>query len=122
MSLPARLVTLVLYVAMLAGVTWAMFYVRDEVTPQFATRKGQADWQAWRHEAAEEAAGKGPVARRQPKSVEPPLVILMRDYFAVCLGGAILFSSLLFAVVAFVVRGIAVTRRSGANARLQNAQ
>jgi hypothetical protein len=96
-----RFIALALYAAMLAGVTWSMFYVRDEIAPRFATRKGNADWQAWRHEAT----GEGPVARREPKSSEPPLVILMRDFFAVCLAGAIVFSSLLFAVVAFVVRG-----------------
>ncbi|MEX2186601.1 MAG: hypothetical protein WD875_07400 [Pirellulales bacterium] len=105
MPLPGRILALVLYVAMLAGVTAGMFYARDVAAPQLATQQGQADWNTWRREAT----GKGPVARREPKSIEPPLVVLMRDYFAVCLTGAILFSSLLFAVLAFVVRGIATT-------------
>jgi hypothetical protein len=97
------------YAALIGAVTWGMWYARDVVAPQLDTEKGQHDWDEWRHEASEQAAGKGPVTRREPKSFEPPLVVLMRDYFAVCLGGAIVFSSLLFAVFGFVIRGIIST-------------
>lgn len=106
MSPVARIVAAVAYVALVAGVTGGMFYARDEVAPALDTREGHENWDAWRHEAADQAAGKGPVARREPKSIEPPLVVLMRDYFAVCLAGALFFTSLLFAVMLFVVHGI----------------
>jgi hypothetical protein len=106
MSRLGRLLAIVLYIAMLSGVTWGMFYARDVAAPQLDTRQGQANWEVWRREAADQAAGKGPVARREPKSTEPPLVVLMRDYFAVCLVGAIVFSTLLYAVAVFVIRGI----------------
>jgi hypothetical protein len=106
MSRVARIVVLFAYVALVAGVTFGMFYARDEVAPALDTREGHENWDAWRHEAADQAAGKGPVARREPKSVEPPLVVLMRDYFAVCLAGALFFTSLLFAVMLFVIQGI----------------
>jgi hypothetical protein len=100
------IVIAVAYAALLGAVTWGMWYARDVVAPQLNTEKGQHDWDEWRHEAADQAAGKGPVARREPKSPEPPLVVLMRDYFAVCLGGALVFSSLLFVVLTFVIYGI----------------
>jgi cytochrome b len=97
---------LAFYAALVGAVTAGMFYARDEVAPRLDTREGQQNWDVWRHEAADQAAGKGPVTRRDLKSHEPPLVVLMRDYFAVCLAGALVFASLLFAVLAFVIRGI----------------
>jgi hypothetical protein len=106
MSRVAWIVVLFAYVALIAGVTFGMFYARDEVAPALDTREGHENWDAWRHEAADQAAGKGPVARREPKSVEPPLVVLMRDYFTVCLAGALFFTSLLFAVMVFVMQGM----------------
>jgi hypothetical protein len=106
MSRPARIAALIAYVALIMGVTSGMFYARDVVAPSLDTQQGQQNWDVWRHDAADQVAGKGPVARREPKSNQPPLVVLMRDYFAVCLGGAILFSSLLFAVMLFILQGI----------------
>ncbi|RIK75857.1 MAG: hypothetical protein DCC68_20440 [Planctomycetota bacterium] len=100
------IVVLVLYAALIGSVTAGVFYARDVVAPQLDTEKGQRDWDAWRRETADQAAGKGPVTRREQKSREPPLVVLMRDYFAVCLTGALVFASLLFAVMVFLVQGI----------------
>jgi hypothetical protein len=48
----------------------------------------------------------GPVQRRVPKSAEPPALVLMRDYFGVSMAGAILFSSVLYWVIAWFVSGI----------------
>jgi hypothetical protein len=106
MSPVARIIAALAYVVLVAGVTGGMFYARDEVAPALDTREGHENWDAWRHEAADQAAGKGPVARREPKSIEPPLVVLMRDYFSVCLAGALFFTSLLFGVMLFVLHGI----------------
>ena len=47
----------------------------------------------------------GPVKRREPKSLEPPALVLMRDHFAVCLGLALLLSTVLFGTFMFFVRG-----------------
>jgi hypothetical protein len=46
-----------------------------------------------------------PVKRRPPKSPQPPALLLMRDYFGVCLALAIVLSSVLFATFMFFVRG-----------------
>ncbi len=77
----------ILYVAMLCGVTWGLLYARDVAAPHLDNAAGQKAWDDWRHDAAEQATGKGPVSRRVPKSAEPPLVLLMRDYFGVCVAG-----------------------------------
>jgi len=45
------------------------------------------------------------VKRRAPKSAQPPALVLMRDYFAVCLGGALVLSTVLFATFMMLVRG-----------------
>ena len=47
-----------------------------------------------------------PVQRRVPKSAEPPALVLTRDHFGVILSGAVLFSSLLYWVVAWFVMGM----------------
>jgi hypothetical protein len=46
-----------------------------------------------------------------PKSTEPPALVLTRDYFSVSLGGAVLFSSLLYWVIAWFVTGIVSSRQ-----------
>jgi hypothetical protein len=51
------------------------------------------------------AQGAGPVKRRVPGSLEPPALVLMRDHFAVCLGFALLLSTVLFGTFMFFVRG-----------------
>jgi hypothetical protein len=45
------------------------------------------------------------VKRREPKSAEPPALVLMRDHFAVCLSLAVVLSSVLFGTFMFFVRG-----------------
>ena len=66
----------------------------------------QAQWDRWRDAAAEQAAGKGPVQRRVPKSAEPPTLVLLRDYYVMCVAAFLLFGSVLFGVFMFLVRGI----------------
>ncbi len=55
------------------------------------------------------ASGDGPVRRRTPKSVEPPALVLMRDYFAVCAVISVVLCTVLFGTVMLLVRGIAST-------------
>jgi hypothetical protein len=112
------ILVLSIYAALVGAVTVGMFYARDEVAPRLDTRRGQQNWDEWRHEAADQAAGKGPVTRREPKSAEPPLIVLMRDYFAICLTGAVVFVSLLFGVLVFVIRGILICQPDRENERV----
>jgi hypothetical protein len=41
-----------------------------------------------------------------PQSGEPPALVLMRDYFSVSLIGALVFSTALYWVIAWLVTGI----------------
>jgi hypothetical protein len=49
--------------------------------------------------------------------MEPPALVLMRDYFEVSLAGALVFSSILFWVVAWFVTGILSSDRESGEKR-----
>lgn len=96
---------LVAYAVLLAAVVGAMVRVRSDVAKVFGTQAAQAEWNTWRADAKQLSDGAGPVKRRVPKSVEPPALVLMRDHFAVCLGLALLLSTVLFGTFMFFARG-----------------
>lgn len=101
-----------LYGLMLAGVVWGMLSLRRAALATYGTSQAQAAWDAWRQAAREMSHAAGPVRRREPKSVQPPALVLMRDHFGVCLGGALLLSSVLFGTIAWLAAG-ALTRGGG---------
>lgn len=98
-------VWLALYLATMAVLVVVVYRARARVLADMSTPEAQAEWQEWRAAAAKQSTG-GPVQRQPPKSPEPPSLVLMRDYFAVVLTGALLFVSLLFATFAIAVRGV----------------
>jgi hypothetical protein len=99
------LLWLAAYLVVLAGVIVAMFQMRSITLRTMDTPEARADWQAWR-DAPPNQRTDLPVRRRAPSSDEPPALVLMRDYFGVMMTAAIVFSSLLFAAIAFAARGV----------------
>ncbi len=100
----ANFVWLIAYLAMVVCVSFALLRYRDVATNRYATEQAGAQWQEWRRGAAE--LGKsGPVKRRMPKAVEPPALLLMRDYFGSCLAISLLLSSALFLWFMVSLRG-----------------
>jgi hypothetical protein len=95
-----------MYVALVALVVWAMIAARGSALADLGTAESRDNWQEWREDVQQQQDAPGPVARRVPKSAEPPGLVLMRDYFAVCLVGAIVFASLLYWVLAWFVTGV----------------
>jgi hypothetical protein len=98
------------YVLLMAGLAAAMFAAQASVIATYDTPQARAEWEAWRAAAKKQSVDnqtgvEGPVQRKVPKSAEPPALVLMRDYFGVCLAGSLFFSSLLFGVTMIVVRG-----------------
>jgi hypothetical protein len=93
------------YVALAGLVIGGMFWIRQIVLTQFSTPQSIADWQAWREDVRQQQANPGPVERRIPKSEEPPVLVLMRDYFLVSLLGAAFFTSILYWIVAWFLTG-----------------
>ena len=94
------------YAALAMLVVWSMFAARDRATEQLATPQSVAQWQAWRADVQQQQANPGPIQRRVPKSSEPPALVLMRDYFAVTPFGALVFSTMLYWVSAWLVSGM----------------
>ena len=94
-----------IYFAVMATVISGLVKVRSNVLAAYDAPSAQTDWDEWRAEAKQMETGKGPVKRREPKSAEPPALVLMRDHFAVCLGGAIVLSSVLFGTFMVFIRG-----------------
>jgi hypothetical protein len=94
------------YAALMVAVIAAMFRARDWTVKQLSTQESNADWQQWREDVRKQPARLGAVQRRVPKSEEPPALVLLRDYFAVSLVGAVLFSSALYWTMAWFVSGI----------------
>jgi hypothetical protein len=104
-SFPSSLGWLLAYLAVLALVTGGLVYARQQALVTYGTEAAQGEWDQWREDAKDMSLGAGPVKRREPKSIEPPALVLMRDYFAVCLGLSLVLSSVLFATTMFFVRG-----------------
>jgi hypothetical protein len=108
----ADLFWLLTYAAMVATVAGLLVRARGQLLATYGTESAQAEWNAWREDAKQMAEGLGPVKRREPKSREPPALVLMRDHFAVCLGFALLLSTVLFGTFMFFLRGAMSSSRS----------
>ena len=102
------------YVALLVAVVWWLFSARDWARAEMTKPESTAAWDTWREDVRADQGRPAPVQRRVPKSAEPPALVLTRDYFAVSLGGAVLFSSLLYWVIAWFVTGILTSRQDAA--------
>jgi len=83
-----------------------MIWSRQSALFQSSSLTSVSDWKKTREEMREEQSKHGPVERRMPKSDEPPALVLMRDHFAVMMVGALLFSSLLYWIIAWFITGI----------------
>ena len=94
------------YVLLLVAIVWALLAARNWALTELATPKSVRQWQAWREDVEQQQSQRVPVRRSVPKSVEPPALVLMRDYFVVSLVGAVLFTSLLYWVIAWFITGI----------------
>ena len=95
------------YLAVIAAALGGLHWTRRSLLARLDTPAAHQQWETWRSEAQRQAEGAGPIQRRVPKSPEPPTLVLLRDYYGVCVAGAWLFTTLLFAVLVFVVRGVA---------------
>jgi hypothetical protein len=104
-SLAAVFAWLVAYLAVMSLVAAGVYYGRKQALAVYGTGEAQAQWDAWRQGAKRMAEESGPVKRRLPKSAEPPALVLMRDYFAICLSLALVLSTVLFATFMFMLQG-----------------
>lgn len=93
------------YLVLLGVVVWSMFAARKWSLAELAKPNSVAQWEAWRDDVRSQQDEPSPVERSVPKSTEPPALVLMRDYFGVSLCGAIVFSTLLYWIMAWLISG-----------------
>jgi UPF0716 family protein affecting phage T7 exclusion len=96
---------LLAYAIVIAIVVGGVNYMRSVALAVYGTPQAQTEWDAWREDVKELEKQPYPVKRRMPKSAEPPALVLMRDYFGVCLTIAIVLSSVLFGTFMVLVKG-----------------
>lgn len=100
----ARLLLIVVYLLLIAGIVAGMFALRRQTLSTQSSPEAIAQWQQWREEAARQSET-GPVRRRIPKTEAPPGLILMRDSFPALLAASVFFSSVLYFLLAWALRG-----------------
>jgi hypothetical protein len=94
------------YALLTLAVGWSLLLARNWALAELATPSSMEQWQEWRDDVRVQQAEPGPVQRRVPKSNEPPALVLMRDYFGVSIIGAVLFTSVLYWVIAWFIMGM----------------
>jgi len=100
-----NLAWIIAYLLMLTAVAGAVIYGRQRALEIYGSAAAQGEWDQWRADARKMAEQPSAVKRRVPQSTEPPALVLMRDYFAVCLAGAMILSTVLFGTFMVFVRG-----------------
>jgi hypothetical protein len=98
-----------IYLFVIGLVVAGLLYGRKTALRVYGDQEAQEGWDEWVKDVANEQPRAGPVARRTPKSAGPPALILMRDYFAVCLGGSLLVTTAVYWSLAFLLHGALTT-------------
>ena len=94
------------YLAVVGLVVWGMNAWRQTVVANLSTPEARAAWDQARTELSEEDGTHGPVQRVAPRSPEPPMLVLLRDYFAACVFGLLAPLSALSAFIAWIACGL----------------
>lgn len=112
-----NIIWLAVYLATVAAIVVAMVHLRTTLVEQMSEQAEIAKWLEWRAEAGAKDKMQGSVTRRVPTSAEPPMLVLLRDYFAAVLSAVLTFYSLVFAFSWFIAHGIARSKIGNAKAR-----
>jgi len=99
------------YLATMCAILWGLRQARETVIAKTGNPQAVAAWHDWAQETRRAPEPGQPVERRPVKSDEPPLLILMRDYFIPIQAVSLAVGSFLFAFLGFLVSGIVRERR-----------
>jgi hypothetical protein len=100
-------IALGVYLTGAIGIVVGLAHVREATIEDLSAPLEQMHWQKWKAEASRQDGTTGPVARRPPKSDEPPMLVLLRDHYAVIVVAGLTFYSFLFWLALFLGRGLA---------------
>jgi hypothetical protein len=104
------IVGLAVYLAGAVGIVLGVSHARAWAIEVLSTAEEQAHWQKWKADASRQDGVTGPVARRPPKSDQPPMLVLLRDHYSVIVIAGLTFYSFLFAFAVFLGRGLITDR------------
>ena len=93
------------YVGMIATIVLLLLRVQQQVQNDTLNPETQQHWDQWVETAREQASGAGPVQRRAPQSKDPPLSVLMDQYFLVCVVTSCVLATALFLTLVFMIQG-----------------
>lgn len=102
-----------LYAVLVCLVVWSMFAARRWALAELSTPAAIGNWEAWREDVRRQQDEPTSVRRRVPKSPEPPAMVVLRDYFAASLTGAVVLSSVLFWIIAGMTIGVLTAEPCG---------
>jgi hypothetical protein len=105
------------WLALLLAGGWLLLDVRRRTLDEFAQEAARAQWRAWKDAVERNDPNLGPVARRPPKSDEPPGLVLLRDHFPAVAIGCAVFVSLTYAFFAVALTGLFGTPRAAPPAK-----
>jgi hypothetical protein len=108
------------YGAGFIAIVFLMMVLQRSVIAQYDVADEEA-WQAWKRDAGNEDGRLGPVARREPKSDEPPDLVLLRDHFPAVAVSILVFYTCMFGFAMFVAKGIARGQKPVAKQREYNS-
>ena|GEM_PF-946049 len=99
------LLWLVAYFALLAAAAGGIVRGRSWAIATYDTSEATEQWQEWKSAATEMSKSPETVKRKPPKSDLPPAVVLMKDYFGICLVGGVGLTAVLLAAIMLMLRG-----------------
>jgi hypothetical protein len=103
-------ISFAVYLAGVAGIVVGLSHARAWAIEHLSTPEEQANWQKWKADASRQDGATSPVARRPPKSDEPPMLVLLRDHYPVIMVASLTFYSFLFGFAVFIGRGLIANR------------
>ena len=98
--------SVIVYFLVSAGLVVWLVQVRTWSIENQDNPQARAEWERWRKVAAEPATTEGSVARQVPKSAEPPLLLMMREYFVMSVAAILFFWTALFVPLVLMLRGV----------------
>ena len=96
---------LLIYLLLLVGITIGLLQAKSLALSNYGTDQAKHDWQQWREETQRQSTGEGPVQRRPASAEEPPVVLLLGDYFWTSWLAIISMLSVIFATLVFLAAG-----------------
>lgn len=95
------------WIALIVVPPVALLRVRAGWLQRLEQPEAQAQWDAFRADMQRQSGRDGPVQRKVPRSVEPPLRVWLRDYVWLGVAAWVLFGGIIGIAMLLFVRGVA---------------